>query len=310
MEALKAKLDVTASHASKHIGSHDMDETGLSDGMVLYYDAATKTYKFKELSTNPNPEPITLPLQNVIHTKSVYCDKTFTLDTDETFQIPDGAEKFRLTVVPATSTKVAADTYLEFRNSDGTLTKKVLWSDVATNGIIAACIAGKTYAFRGSITTSSATTLTLSVDTGEKINALTANVENVPAYDSVKEIPLITLTTKKLTATGSGSEYSCEDWTGDFRFTIPQGITKFRFKVSAADSTATLGNTDITFINEDWTKQVKIRLPAVLSGTAGKTYACCPWTGVNKATDIIYAVEVGGEVESSPVTDTTVLPTY
>lgn len=318
-EALKAKLDVTASHASKHIGTHDMDETGLGDGMVLYYDAETKTYKFKEIPTSsgdtptPKPvpeEPIDLPLQNVIHTKSVYCDKTFTLSTDETFKIPDGAKKFRLTVIPATSTTVSADTYLEFRNSDGTLTKKVLWSDVATNGIIAACAAGKIYAFRCSITTSSATTLNLSVDVGEKINALTANVENVPAYDSVKEIPLITLTTKTLTATGSGSEYSCEDWSGDFRFTIPQGVTKFRFKVSAVDSTATLGNTAITFVNEDWTKKVKIRLPAVLSGTAGKTYACCPWTGVNKATDIIYAVEVGGEVESSPVTDTTVLPTY
>ena len=296
-----------------------MDETGLGDGMVLYYDAETKTYKFKEIPTSsgdtptPKPvpeEPIDLPLQNVIHTKSVYCDKTFTLSTDETFKIPDGAKKFRLTVIPATSTTVSADTHIEFRNSDGTLTKTVLWSEVATNGVIAACTAGKTYAFRASITTSNTTTLNLYIDTGEKINNLTANVADVPAYDSVKEIPLITLTTKTLTATGSGSEYSCEDWSGDFRFTIPQGVTKFRFKVSAADSTATLGNTAITFVNEDWTKKVKIRLPAVLSGTAGKTYACCPWTGVNKATDIIYAVEVGGEVESSPVTDTTVLPSY
>ena len=329
--ALDKKLDADDSriHTSHHIGTHDVDEAGMDDGMVMYYDAASKTYKFKKVTAADEPEidpPVEdkVPMQNVIYTKSVYCDKTFTAqdaDTEYQFTIPEGTEKFRVVVIPATSVSIAADTYIEFVNADGTLAKKVSWSEVAADGIIADCTAGKTYAFKCSITTSSATTIALYVDCGEKINQLKTNTSDVPALDSKKEeppieetVPLTVLDTKTLTTSGSGLDFSCEDWSAgsDFQFTVPAGVTKLRFSVTLVEAKATLSSADITFVDVNWNAQVKIKAqtPAVLNCIPGKTYAWCIWVGTNMNTDVICKVEVGGEVETSAVTEATVIPAY
>ena len=334
MAALDKKLDADDAriHASRHIGTHDVDEAGLADGMVMYYEAVSKTFKFKTVAAADEPEiepPVEdkVPLQTIIYTKSVYCDKTFNAadaDADYQFTIPEGAEKFRVVAVPATSVNISADTYIEFVNADGTLSKKVSWSDVAADGIIADCTSGKTYAFKCSITTDSATTIALYVDCGEKINQLKSNTVEVPALDSKKVdepieeppivVPLTVLASKTLTTSGSGLDFSCEDWSAgsDFQFTVPVGVTKLRLSVTPSEAKATISSADVTFINVNWDAQVTIKAknPAVLSCIPGKTYAWCTWVGTNMKTDVIYRVEVGGEVETSAVTESTVIPIY
>lgn len=330
-EELNSKVgaDDARLHGSQLIGSHNVDETGLVDGMVLYYDAVTKTYRFKKISgstadTEPEDDSIPsadVPVQTVIYTKSVYCDNTFkaeSADTEYQFIIPEGAEKFRVTAIPASSTTVSDDTYIEFVNADESLIKRVEWMEVAQTGIIAECTAGKTYAFKCSISTSSATTIALYVDCSEKVNHIKTNVTGVPAVDSVKpeapaedETPLTVLATNTLTATGEGTDFACEDWSGKFQFTVPEGITRIRFTAIATEVAAKISSAEIIFIDSDWNTQVKVNAetPAILSVTAGKTYAWCTWTGVNAVTDIIYKVECGGEVESMiPVA--VVLPIY
>ena len=195
---------------------------------------------------------------------------------------------------------------------------------MAADGIIADCIADKTYAFKCSITTSSATTIALYVDCGAKINQLQSNTAEVPALDSKKVdepieeppivVPLTVLASKTLTTSGSGLDFSCEDWSAgsDFQFTVPVGVTKLRLSVTPSEAKATISSADVTFINVNWDAQVTIKAknPAVLSCIPGKTYAWCTWVGTNMKTNVIYRVEVGGEVETSAVTESTVIPIY
>jgi|GEM_PF-2509702 len=316
-ETLTTKLDANDNriHDSRYIGSHNLDETGMDDGMILYYDASTKTYRFRKekegTSSNSTDSPGTLPTQTVVYTKSCFCDTTISLDNDETFTVPDGATKFRITAVTSTDVTISDDTYFELRNRDGTLTRKVFWHDVASDGIIAECIAGKTYAFRASVTSSQATTITLYIDVGDKINLLTANVSGIPSYDAVKPAAAV-LISKTLTTVSSETYYICEDWSAgkDFQFTLPEGVTRFRFSVSTRDASATVGSATASFVDADWKKQVKVKIPGVFNGIAGKTYAFCPWTRTDKETDVIYTVDVGGDVESEAVTNTTTLPSF
>ncbi len=144
-ETLTTKLDANDNriHDSRYIGSHNLDETGMDDGMILYYDASTKTYRFRKekegTSSNSTDSPGTLPTQTVVYTKSCFCDTTILLDNDETFTVPDGTTKFRITAVTSTDITISDTLILSLEIAMGRLQEKyfgVMWLRTALLRIV------------------------------------------------------------------------------------------------------------------------------------------------------------------------------